>query len=156
MVRWRSGIPLEKSIRGNARGGRASVTSRFTSGMANAEVLMTRRNAKNQTRQSPGSNLPNAESTTAVETNVSTGWAKVQEQADMPARPVDPGFQRQPAADRTLQALSSMIDQVVADMRATVMLASLCCSSLRVNNSFACYGHFAACAVSRHVLDDMR
>ena len=73
----------------------------------------------------------------------------------MPARPVEPGFHRQPAADRTLQALSSPIDQVVADMRATVALAPLRCSRLRVNDGFACHRHFAVRAATRHVLDDM-
>ncbi len=48
MVRWLSGIPLEKSMRGSARGGRSSVTIRFTSGTASAETPITPVTAKNQ------------------------------------------------------------------------------------------------------------
>ena len=57
----------------------------------------------------------------------------------MPARPADLHFPRRMGADRTLQTLPSVIDQVVADMRATVVGAQAFCSSLRENNGFACH-----------------
>ena len=72
MVRWLSGIPFEKSRRGNARGGRTSVTSRFTSGTASAEAPMMPVIAKNQ--YAPVTRLEAAErrnSTTAVASAVS-------------------------------------------------------------------------------------
>ncbi len=72
MVRWRSGIPLEKSRRGSARGGRTSVTSRFTSETASAEAATRRGSANSQTRQSPGSNAPTTASTPAVASAVSS------------------------------------------------------------------------------------
>ncbi len=81
--------------------------------------------------------------------------AEVQGQTDMPACPPDAGAQRQPAADRTFQARPSLIDQVVADMCAAVVDALLRGSRLRENDGFARHRHFAACAASRHVLDDM-
>ena len=145
MVRWLSGIPLEKSSRGNARGGRTSVTSRFTSETASAEAPMMPVIAKNQKRQSlKPEPAESGKHDRCRQCGEQQDGAEVKEQAEMPARPAGPRFPRQTAADRTLQTLPSVIDQVVADMRAAVVGTQLLCSRLRENNGFACHRHFTA------------
>ena len=47
--------------------------------------------------------------------------AEVKKQAETPARPAGLQFPRQTEADHTLQIRSSVIDQVITDMRAAVM-----------------------------------
>ena len=73
----------------------------------------------------------------------------------MPTRPAEPQFPRQTAADRTLQYVPSVIDQVVSDMRGAVVGTQLLCSSLRENNGFACHRQLTARTAPRHVFDDM-
>ena len=73
----------------------------------------------------------------------------------MPAHPFQAVFHCQAAADRPLQTPTPPIDQVVPDMRATMVLARLRGSCLCENNSFACHCHLATRADPGHVLDDM-
>ncbi len=81
--------------------------------------------------------------------------AEVKKQAETPAHSVDPQFPWQTETDHALQIRTSVIDQVVTDMRAAVMGARLRCRSLRENNSLACHRRFTVRAAPRQVFDDM-
>ncbi len=81
--------------------------------------------------------------------------AEVKEQAKIPARPAGLQFPRQTAADRTLQHLPPVIDQVVPDMRAAVLLRPGAAQHLREHNGFARHRPFTARTASGHIFDDM-